>query len=53
MLGQGASAIRLVVQKQNARARAFWEKQGFAVEREAVSRNGLLESEVWTMALHL
>ena len=31
MRGSGAEVVRLVVQKQNLPARAFWDKQGFTV----------------------
>lgn len=30
----GGSAVRLVVQEQNADARMFWERQGFEIESE-------------------
>lgn len=46
---QGGVAVRLVVQHQNSLARDFWERQGFSVEREVVSRVGRLESAVWIL----
>jgi ribosomal protein S18 acetylase RimI-like enzyme len=50
-MGQrGASIVRLVVQQQNAGARAFWERQGFTLEREGFNRSGRLESPVWVLA---
>jgi ribosomal protein S18 acetylase RimI-like enzyme len=49
-MGQrGASLVRLVVQQQNAGARAFWERQGFMVEREDLKRSGRLEGPVWIL----
>jgi predicted GNAT family N-acyltransferase len=45
----GAS-VRLIVQQQNARARRFWERQGFELERETLSRSGVMESRVWVLA---
>jgi ribosomal protein S18 acetylase RimI-like enzyme len=50
---QGGKLVRLVVQKQNAEARRFWEKQGFDLEKEAVVTIGRLSSPVWVMVLHL
>jgi len=41
-----ARAVRLVVHRQNAVARTFWEQQGFAPERETVKRSGRLEGPV-------
>ena len=46
---QGGIAVRLVVQHQNPLARAFWERQGFSVEQEAVLRAGRLSSPVWIL----
>jgi len=46
----GASLVRLVVQQQNARARTFWERQGFTLEREDVIKSGRLESSVWILS---
>jgi GNAT superfamily N-acetyltransferase len=46
----GASVVRVVVQHQNPDARTFWERRGFAVEREVVKRLGLLEGPVWVLA---
>jgi ribosomal protein S18 acetylase RimI-like enzyme len=45
----GATTVRLIVQQQNPRARRFWERQGFAVERELVAKAGKLESPVWLL----
>jgi ribosomal protein S18 acetylase RimI-like enzyme len=45
-----ASVVRLVVQQQNVNARAFWERQGFTLEREAFTRSGRLEGPVWILA---
>jgi ribosomal protein S18 acetylase RimI-like enzyme len=50
---EGAVAVRLIVQKQNPRARRFWERQGFAVEKEIVAKVGKLESEAWQLRLSL
>ena len=44
---EGGIAVRLVVQHQNHRARAFWKRQGFSVEREMISGAGRLESGGW------
>ncbi|MCP9841326.1 GNAT family N-acetyltransferase [Synechococcus sp. J7-Johnson] len=49
MTEEGATTVRLIVQKQNPRARRFWERQGFAVEREMVAKAGKLESPVWLL----
>lgn len=49
MTQEGAVTVRLIVQKQNPRARRFWERQGFAVERELVAKAGKLESPVWLL----
>jgi ribosomal protein S18 acetylase RimI-like enzyme len=49
MTQEGAVTVRLIVQKQNPRARRFWERQGFAVEREMVAKAGKLESPVWLL----
>jgi GNAT superfamily N-acetyltransferase len=43
---EGGVAVRLIVQQQNPRARAFWERQGFAFEREAIVQAGQLSSPV-------
>jgi ribosomal protein S18 acetylase RimI-like enzyme len=51
MKTEGATAVRLIVQKQNPRARRFWEKQGFAVEKEIVAKVGRLESQTWQLRL--
>ena len=45
----GGSTVRLIVQQQNPGARTFWERQGFAVEREAVRTSGRRESRVWVL----
>lgn len=50
---RGATLIRLVVQEQNARARGFWERQGFALETEVRARTGALEGPAWRMRLPL
>lgn len=50
---QDGAVVRLVVQKQNPLARAFWERQGFEVEGEAVMDVGKLSSPSWKMLLHL
>ena len=50
---EGAVAVRLIVQKQNPRARRFWERQGFAMEKEIVAKVGKLESEAWKLRLSL
>ena len=42
--GFGAREIRIVVQQQNRRARAFWDGLGFAVERTENRRQGVLDS---------
>ena len=44
--GQGGTTLRLVVQPQNGDARRFWEREGFAIEREVMSRTGRLEGAV-------
>jgi ribosomal protein S18 acetylase RimI-like enzyme len=49
MTQEGATSVRLIVQQQNPRARRFWERQGFAVEREMVAKAGKLESPVWLL----
>jgi ribosomal protein S18 acetylase RimI-like enzyme len=49
---RGASVVRLVVHQQNAGARTFWERQGFAFERETFKRSGRLEGPVWILARH-
>ncbi len=43
---RGGTVVRVVVQEQNPRARAFWEREGFALEREVVKKTGLLEGRV-------
>lgn len=48
---EGAVAARLIVQKQNPGARRFWERQGFAVEKEIVAKVGKLESQAWQLRL--
>ena len=48
-----AAVVRLVVQKQNASARTFWERQGFTVEKEIVGGVARLETPAWRMLLHL
>jgi ribosomal protein S18 acetylase RimI-like enzyme len=45
----GGALVRLVVQKQNADARTFWERQGFSVEREVVKQFGRRESAAWIL----
>jgi ribosomal protein S18 acetylase RimI-like enzyme len=47
MTARSAATVRLVVHQQNLTARRFWERQGFAVEREVVKRSGRLEGPVW------
>jgi ribosomal protein S18 acetylase RimI-like enzyme len=47
----GGKLVRLVVQKQNAGARAFWERQGFSVEREVVKPFGRLESAARVLSI--
>jgi ribosomal protein S18 acetylase RimI-like enzyme len=47
MAVHGATTVRLVVHQQNAGARSFWGRQGFAVERKLVKRSGHLEGPVW------
>lgn len=42
---RGGTAVRLIVQHQNPRARVFWERMGFSLEREAVTKSG----PVWVM----
>ena len=49
MIQEGATSVRLIVQQQNPRARRFWERQGFALEREMVATAGKLESPVWLL----
>ncbi len=50
-MGQrGAALVRLVVHQQNPGARAFWERQGFTVERQTFKRSGRLEGPVWILA---
>jgi ribosomal protein S18 acetylase RimI-like enzyme len=49
MTQEGATSVRLIVQHQNPRARRFWERQGFAVDREMVAKAGKLESPVWLL----
>ena len=46
-------AVRLVVQQQNPGARVFWERQGFVLERQSLSRTGALENAVWVMVRQL
>jgi hypothetical protein len=53
MARQGAKTVRLVVHQQNVDARRFWERQGFAHEREVVKRSGLLEGTVSILAIVL
>ena len=50
MRAHGARNVRLVVHKQNVAARTFWERQGFAIEREVTKRSGRLEGPVWIFA---
>ena len=50
MARQGAETIRLIVHHQNVDARRFWERQGFALEREVVKKSGLLEGTVSILA---
>ena len=50
---QGARVVRLVVQKQNASARMFWEKQRFVVEEEIVGTFGALVSPAWRFSVRL
>ena len=40
--GQNGVMVRLVVQHQNPRARAFWEREGFAIENEVLQQSGRL-----------
>jgi ribosomal protein S18 acetylase RimI-like enzyme len=49
MTQEGTTTVRLIVQQQNTRARRFWERQGFAVERELVAKAGKLGSPVWLL----
>ncbi len=49
MTQEGATTVRLIVQKQNPRALRFWERQGFVVERELVARAGKMDSPVWLL----
>ena len=49
MTQEGATTVRLIVQQQNPRARRFWERQEFVVERELVAKAGKLESPVWLL----
>ncbi len=49
MAAEGAAMARIVVQQQNPGAFRFWQRQGFAVEREVVSRTGRLEGPVWIL----
>ena len=51
MKTEGAVAARLLVQRQNPGARRFWERQGFAVEKEIVAKVGKLESQAWQLRL--
>jgi ribosomal protein S18 acetylase RimI-like enzyme len=53
MAARGAKTVRLVVHQQNAVARRFWERQGFALERELVKQSGCLEGPVWIFARSL
>jgi len=48
-----AAVVRLVVQKQNAAARTFWERQGFTVEKEIVGQVARVGRPAWRMLLHL
>ncbi len=50
---EGAEEVRLIVQMQNPRARRFWERQGFVVEREITATAGRLESPTWLLHLSL
>ncbi|MGZ5444569.1 MAG: GNAT family N-acetyltransferase [Thermoanaerobaculia bacterium] len=50
---RGGVAVRLVVQHQSPLARVFWERQGFSVEREAVSHVGRLDNPVWILLRQL
>jgi ribosomal protein S18 acetylase RimI-like enzyme len=50
---QQGRVVRLIVQKQNPGAYAFWSRAGFTVERETVTKVGELESPVWVMTLAL
>ncbi|HVZ74169.1 MAG TPA: GNAT family N-acetyltransferase [Polyangia bacterium] len=47
---RGGATVRVVVQRQNPRARAFWEREGFALEREVTKRSGRLEGPVAILA---
>jgi ribosomal protein S18 acetylase RimI-like enzyme len=46
-----AVGARLIVHKQNSGARRFWERQGFAVEKEIVAKVGKLQSQAWQLRL--
>jgi ribosomal protein S18 acetylase RimI-like enzyme len=46
---RGATHARLIVQTQNPRARAFWERQGFEVIGETTQRLPMLENRVWRL----
>lgn len=46
LAGRRAATVRLVVHRQNVVARTFWERQGFAPEREVVKRSGRLGGPV-------
>jgi len=43
---RGATTVRVVVHLENDIARAFWERQGFVLEREVSKRSGRLEGRV-------
>lgn len=46
---RGASVVRIAVADQNIRARAFWERLGFAPEYSRQVHTGERESLVWRM----
>ncbi len=50
---EGAVTARLIVQKQNPRARRFWERQGFMVEKETMAKTGKIESQAWLLRCSL
>lgn len=43
---RGGTTVRLVLQRQNAVAQRFWERQGFSSERELLKKTGRLEGWV-------
>jgi ribosomal protein S18 acetylase RimI-like enzyme len=53
MKTRNATTVRLIVQKQNPGARRFWERQGFTVEKDMVTKVGKRESPAWLMHLSL